>query len=600
MNKKYRNTRTINLRRKKREKRKKRKKICATVIAMILIVSLGMISKQIYVKNHSCKILVNNEQTVEEIEQATENLKGKTIRLKGSDIYNKYIEMSKSLKSKNIVLVNGNNMLEKLLAMPLASYKNASVLVIDNDNIPDDVKNEVSRINPEEVYIVGNDTSISKTVESQIDSNKKIKRICGKDICQLSKNIAKEMSGYNTVFVASEQDKDKNTLIASVASKLKAPILFSTKEDVKNNKFITKVEKENRYILNEGLFSKEKFNDESLIDIKDFNNSSIKINNKFFTKSNSIIVLDSKEQEDILASSMLKRPIVFYKDNITEDEKGYLKNSDFKNIYFESKIPNEFLEKTLNIKNNLEPGELKFTKPKAAFFFSHQDDVILFAHSAIMNAVKELGPENVKVVLINRGNGSFVYKRIKSGKLSPKIPSTMTLEEFAKARTNEFDKELDAYGIPDENRTYLDIPDSSTKEHIDELRTDIREFISDGQDYQFFTFSYFKEPQSDHSALGRVFRELYDNQEIDNVYFVNKPKAYEALDKDVKFSTNIKTDEDMQTVRNAMNSYAVYEPENGLYGIGIISVRDMFETLEYNLQNGGYIYGTIPGQKDSN
>lgn len=597
MNKKYRNTRTINLRRKKR---KKRKKICAAVMAIILIISLGIISKQIYVKNHSYKILVNNEPTIEESEQTTKNLKGRTIRLKDSDIYNKYIDMSKSLKSKNVVLVNENNMLEKILAMPLASYKNASVLVIDNNNIPDDVKNEISRINPEEVYIIGNDTTISKTVESQIDSNRKIKRICGKDVCQLSKNIAKEMRGYNTVFVASEQDEDKNMLIASVASKLKAPILFSTKEDVKNNKFITKVEKENRYILNKGLFFKEKFNDGSLIDIEDLNNSSIKINNKFFQKSNSIVILDPKEEEDILASSMLKRPIVFYKNNITEDEKQYLQNSEFKNIYFESKIPNEFLEQALNIKNNLKSGELKFTKPKAAFFFSHQDDIILFAHSAIVNAVKELGPENVKVVLINNGNGSSIYRMIKAGKLNPKIPSTMTIEEFMQARDNEFNKELDAYGIPNENRIHLNISDSTTSLHMDELRRNIREFISDGQDYQFFTFSYFKEPQSDHKAVGEMFRELYDNQEIDNVYFVNKPKAYKYLTKDIKFSTNIETQDDIDIIRNAMKSYSMYEPENGLYGIGILSVRDMFETLDYNLQNGGYIYGTIPGQKDGN
>ena len=46
--------------------------------------------------------------------------------------------------------------------------------------------------------------------------------------------------------------------------------------------------------------------------------------------------------------------------------------------------------------------------------------------------------------------------------------------------------------------------------------------------------------------------------------------------------------------------YIKHDSNKGLYGIGNYSVKAMFEELERNVNHGGYIYGSIPGQKDDN
>lgn len=91
----------------------------------------------------------------------------------------------------------------------------------------------------------------------------------------------------------------------------------------------------------------------------------------------SVVLSDGKNSDEILNASLLRKPIVLIKDKITRRNCKYLSKSNFKNVYITKEISKENLEQVLNIKNKIDSGEIQFKKPKAAFFFSHEDDVVL-------------------------------------------------------------------------------------------------------------------------------------------------------------------------------------------------------------------------------
>ena len=576
-------------RRIKRE-RNRRDSYIKVIIACIVILIIATANMSIF--NSNKNISVAKDVEIEDGKCQTINISNK------SDLEQK-INIRNILKNKDVVLVNDNT-LEKILAASFASYKNATILTMNNNEINNETIDTIKKLSPNNIYVLLSIKKVNNEMIKKMDGIcKNVSVINGKDIYELNKNIVKQMDNLENIFVINDKEIEKNILITSAICKLKAPVILSKDEKIpylqllKNNKY------KNIYVIgNEKLKNAKKIKFEK-IDNKNIYDFNDEVNEKFMENFSSVVLSDGKNSDEILNASLLRKPIVLIKDKITRRHCKYLSKSNFKNVYITKEISKENLEQVLNIKNKIDSGEIKFKKPKAAFFFSHEDDVVLFAHSAIVNAINELGVDNVKVVLINKGDGSGIYKAIKKGTFK-NIPSSMTLDEFVKARKNEFNEEMKVYGVLDQNISYLDISDWQTPNNVDKIKQTVQNMTGEQNEFQFFTFSYFNEPEKDHENLGKIFRNMYDHQEIDNVYFINKPKAYNLISNDVKISTNLKSKEDEEKVHKARMCYIKHDSNKGLYGIGNYSVKAMFEELERNVNHGGYIYGSIPGQKDDN
>ena len=367
-------------RRIKRE-RNRRDSYIKVIIACIVILIIATANMSIF--NSNKNISVAKDVEIEDGKCQTINISNK------SDLEQK-MNIRNILKNKDVVLVNDNT-LEKILAASFASYKNATILTMNNNEINNETMDTIKKLSPNNIYVLLSIKKVNNEMIKKMDGIcKNVSVINGKDIYELNKNIVKQMNNFENIFVINDKEIEKNILITSAICKLKAPVILSKDEEIpylqllKNNKY------KNIYVIgNEKLKNAKKIKFEK-IDNKNIYDFNDEVNEKFMENFSSVVLSDGKNSDEILNASLLRKPIVLIKDKITRRNCKYLSKSNFKNVYITKEISKENLEQVLNIKNKIDSGEIQFKKPKAAFFFSHEDDVVLFAHSAIVNAINEI------------------------------------------------------------------------------------------------------------------------------------------------------------------------------------------------------------------
>ena len=139
--------------------------------------------------------------------------------------------------SKNIVLVNGNSLVDGLAAAPLAEHLGAGVtpiLLTEDDKLPTATKKYLSELvdaahnNQVTVNIVGGDAVVSKNVEKELkELNLKVKRFGGANREKTSMAVAEEIGFDNGAFVVGAEGEADAMSIAGKAAEMKAPIVVS-------------------------------------------------------------------------------------------------------------------------------------------------------------------------------------------------------------------------------------------------------------------------------------------------------------------------------------------------------------------------------------
>ncbi|MBY1476438.1 S-layer protein SlpA [Clostridioides difficile] len=130
---------------------------------------------------------------------------------------------------KNIVLVGSDAIVDGLVASPLASTKDAPLLLTSKDKLDSSVKSEIKRVlginnstgitNKYTVYIAGGKNSVSSDVEKELkDMGLKIVRLSGDDRYATSLEIADEIGLNNKAFVVGGTGLADAMSIASVAA----------------------------------------------------------------------------------------------------------------------------------------------------------------------------------------------------------------------------------------------------------------------------------------------------------------------------------------------------------------------------------------------
>lgn len=83
-------------------------------------------------------------------------------------------------------------------------------------------------------------------------------------------------------------------------------------------------------------------------------------------------------------------------------------------------------------------------KSNAVFYPQHQDDEVLWGGSAIVNAIKQCGTDNVYVVLVSDGSGVNVFRA------NTKFRN-LTRKQKEELRNNEFKSALKELGVKQQN-----------------------------------------------------------------------------------------------------------------------------------------------------
>lgn len=215
-------------------------------------------------------------RVLKDIKDGNKVVAGQFTKLAGSNRYATAIEISREAFEKNdsadtVVIVGGNALMDGLSAGPLASAKNAPILLADaKSGLNSDTLNEINRVcdnlKNKTVYIVGGDSSVPKSVEKQLKDKfgAVVVRISGKDRYETSLDVARRfnydeanyLNGRKAYFVGGEGAADAMS-IAGVASIINtgdgkvSPIIVVPKNDVsrKTRDFINAQSFSERYII---------------------------------------------------------------------------------------------------------------------------------------------------------------------------------------------------------------------------------------------------------------------------------------------------------------------------------------------------------------
>lgn len=157
-------------------------------------------------------------------------------RISGENRYQTAIDVSKQgwNSAETIILTKGTDFPDALSGAPLAYKNNAPILLTDSLSLTTETLEEIKRLSPGKVIILGGESAISITVESRLSSEGiEIERVGGKDRYETAAKIALEVgSPGKTAIIATGSNYPDALSISSYAAYNQIPILLVNKDRV--------------------------------------------------------------------------------------------------------------------------------------------------------------------------------------------------------------------------------------------------------------------------------------------------------------------------------------------------------------------------------
>lgn len=155
-----------------------------------------------------------------------------------------------------VFLATSEDYPDALTAAPLAKKYHAPILLTPSNTLPDSIKEELNRLKPMKIVIIGGEGAISKGVEQNLptfNSNGRVDRvrISGIDRYQTSYNIAQTFAETDTVIVATGTNFPDALSVASYAAANEIPILLSRPDglDQQAAAYVEKSGAEKAYVI---------------------------------------------------------------------------------------------------------------------------------------------------------------------------------------------------------------------------------------------------------------------------------------------------------------------------------------------------------------
>lgn len=158
-------------------------------------------------------------------------------RISGRDRYTTSVSISKAQFEGNtdcVLVVNGEIFADALCASPLAEKYDAPILLTSSKILSKETKDEIVRLNPSKVIIIGKEGAVSKNIENEIkdiNSNITIDRIGGNNRYETSALIASKLDSKEVMLAFGGNYADALS-IASIAAIKKSPILLTEKNSI--------------------------------------------------------------------------------------------------------------------------------------------------------------------------------------------------------------------------------------------------------------------------------------------------------------------------------------------------------------------------------
>ncbi len=189
----------------------------------------------------STRDILKNEKLQNDIKDLYTKPSTQVKSLQGNRRFETAVAISKEGWNSNadtVIIASAYSVVDGVSATPLASIKNAPILLVDKNEVTNSTKEELKRLNPSNIIVIGGTNVVNDNTYNELKSilpSASIKRIGGINRYETSLNIAKEMSKYKNidkVYVAGGHGEADALSIASKAGEDKAPIILTPKDDL--------------------------------------------------------------------------------------------------------------------------------------------------------------------------------------------------------------------------------------------------------------------------------------------------------------------------------------------------------------------------------
>lgn len=234
----------------------------------------------------------------------------------------------------------------------------------------------------------------------------------------------------------------------------------------------------------------------------------------------------------------------------------------------------------------VDPDQYK-NKQVAIYVVPHADDETLTYSVPILNDLRE--KKEVFVILSSHGESTGAWKVV-----NKRVIHDITRRQLGAARIKEFHEACKKFGIPSNHVVVYNLMIDTHNREIDrkKFRTILTHYAKQFPQAEFKGMSEF-DMNADHSLVGEVINELKQEGVIQKTEFylsINMARFCPKVKRCIKHikehgkPTVTRTEHliqvtDKTKIINATKVYKKWDPENGWYAIGHISVPKQFQAL---------------------
>ncbi|MFC0524474.1 cell wall-binding repeat-containing protein [Pontibacillus salicampi] len=155
-------------------------------------------------------------------------------RIQGDNRYETAVEISRQgfqAGASTVVIARGNEFADALAGAPLAKHLDAPLLLSKTNKLPEAVQDELNRLKPDKVILLGGPNAISEKIRNQLveEYHVNIRRIAGDNRYTTASRIADAMPSSNKAVVVNGSRFPDAMAAAPFAAKRGYPILLTKK-----------------------------------------------------------------------------------------------------------------------------------------------------------------------------------------------------------------------------------------------------------------------------------------------------------------------------------------------------------------------------------
>ncbi|MEH7384304.1 cell wall-binding repeat-containing protein [Bacillus sp. JJ1521] len=537
-------------------------------------------------------------------------------RIDGLDRFEVAVNASKKgwpQGSDTVILSFYNAFADALASTPLAYQNDAPILLTHQDKLTPTTRNEILRLSPSNVIIVGGPGSVSDRINSELAGLgiPNVRRIGGIDRYEVAYNISKELPSNQNAVVAYGLTFADALTIGPYAAKNGIPILLTKTSDLPSKTKQALVERnvtKTTVVGGEGSVSRQVFDQlpgATRIGGKDRYEVAANIVKQFRLPTNKVYVATGLTFADALTGSILaakeNAPILLTKSNHAPDQTKAIANrpesSSFVILGGRGSVEEPAVYDIVN----------PYRNSPIVYFVPHADDEVLTYSVDIRNEIQK-GRE-VFLVLLSKGedsfareiaNGAYDSESYRSDLAGQKVwcswhktyhnPTQegflhghLSEAEFGEVRMEDFKRAGQALGVPTDHIITADAI-SLGNYYSSVVRGVVQKYVNLYPNGEFRTMSK-HDLHIAHAMIGSVLEDLEREGILDELqtrYFVSiytDRFAYKKL-KEKVYVQKLQVPNDSTFVQSSIQIYLNYNPKQGIYATGYHSVQSQFDSMK--------------------